>query len=317
MPAERLKVIRSNALDSATFNYKNLDVGMTRHAASAFVAVGALGWACIRFKLNAGYIVLFLLSFLIVASSWMAYFTLRRLKFQLGHTNNVFAGQPAIYNVTVQAPKRGGIRRNIDLFLGQTHQRTTLNPGESATLTLSHIAAGRGRGQTPIFLIQTVQPFGLWRIKGHWQPTSNHWVYPRPESNAPKATRPIAGGGEGKNSRPGNDTVSGLRPYARGDSPRRISWRALARSDGQVLASKQLESQESEMFWLTDEQAFAGTGETESMLSRLTAWVLEAHSKGWVFGLRLGGKEIAPAHSPAHLEQCLQALASHGIETTV
>ncbi len=136
MPAERLKVIRSNALDSATFNYKNLDVGMTRHAASAFVAVGALGWACIRFKLNAGYIVLFLLSFLIVASSWMAYFTLRRLKFQLGHTNNVFAGQPAIYNVTVQAPKRGGIRRNIDLFLGQTHQRTTLNPGESATLTL-------------------------------------------------------------------------------------------------------------------------------------------------------------------------------------
>ena len=96
---------------------------------------------------------------------------------------------------------------------------------------------------------------------------------------------------------------------------RRISWRAMARTNGQVIASKQLESHDSESFWLRDEDAATPTGNIESMLERLTAWVLEAHDKHWMFGLQIGARHIAPAHSLAHLEECLQALASHGKET--
>lgn len=314
MKRKRIKVMQSEALESISFDYKTLELGMTQHAASAYLAFGGLGWACIRYKLNAGYIVLFLLGFFIVASSWMAYFTLRKLKFSLVDSQDVFSGQPEVYSIQIEAPHRGGIRRNIDVFLADSFQRTTVMPGSSSKICMAQIASGRGRSKAPIFLIQTVQPFGFWRIKAKWQPTSTHWIYPKPEVGAPIFDASNSHDGMGSSSGHGHDTVSGLRPYARGDSARRISWRALARTGGRVLASKQVESQESESYWFTEEKAITQTRDIESMLSRLTAWVMDAHNKKTNYGLCLGNKKIGPDHSPEHLRECLQALASYGID---
>ena len=44
-------------------------------------------------------------------------------------------------------------------------------------------------------------------------------------------------------------------------------------------------------------------------LSRLAGWVLEAERGGALYGLRLPGSELAPAHGDAHRAACLQALA--------
>lgn len=296
---------------SATFDHKNLSLGFTRHAGSAFFALAGLGWACVRYKLNAGYMLLFFLGFVIVVTAWIGFFIVRKLTLSLLHTENVFSGSPAVYSVQIKAPARGGVRRNLDIYLGKSHQRVTLEPGQSVTVPLNCMAAGRGRGHVPVILLQTVQSFGFWRMSALWQPTATHWVYPRAEANAPSAADFSVSGLQGQRPCRGNDTVSGLIPYARGDSMRRIAWRAMARTNGQVIASKQLESHESELFWLSDIQASAGTANTEAMLERLTAWVLEAHAKGWLFGLQLGAKRIAPSHSAAHLDECLQALASH------
>jgi len=47
----------------------------------------------------------------------------------------------------------------------------------------------------------------------------------------------------------------------------------------------------------------------ETRLSRLAGWVVEAERGGALYGLRLPGVEIAPAHGDAHRAACLQALA--------
>ena len=47
----------------------------------------------------------------------------------------------------------------------------------------------------------------------------------------------------------------------------------------------------------------------EQRLSRLAAWVLAAEQGGIVYGLRLPGREFAPAQGDAHRRKCLEALA--------
>ena len=53
-----------------------------------------------------------------------------------------------------------------------------------------------------------------------------------------------------------------------------------------------------------------GLHEREAQLSRLTAWVLQAHEKNHRWELRLpSGTHIATDSGPLHMQRCLQALA--------
>ncbi len=49
--------------------------------------------------------------------------------------------------------------------------------------------------------------------------------------------------------------------------------------------------------------------DTESRLSQLCRWVIDAHERGEAFGLRLPGSAIEPNIGTAHRERCLDALA--------
>jgi uncharacterized protein (DUF58 family) len=60
--------------------------------------------------------------------------------------------------------------------------------------------------------------------------------------------------------------------------------------------------------WLT----WADTPErdAEQRLSRLTRWIVDAHSRGQAYGLRLPGIEHPPAFGRQHRHRCLSALAT-------
>jgi len=53
--------------------------------------------------------------------------------------------------------------------------------------------------------------------------------------------------------------------------------------------------------------------DTETRLSQLCLWVLESEAAQRVYGLRIPGKEIAPARGAAHRFACLRALAVYGM----
>lgn len=53
-------------------------------------------------------------------------------------------------------------------------------------------------------------------------------------------------------------------------------------------------------------------GDTETRISQLTRWVLDAHAAGLSYGLRLPGTERAPDSGEAHFRLCLEALALFG-----
>jgi uncharacterized protein (DUF58 family) len=133
-------------------------------------------------------------------------------------------------------------------------------------------------------------------------------VYPRPAPDA--LALPVSTGGQDEfTARPSDgDDFSGLRAYQAGDTPRRIAWKAAARS--QDLLTKQFSSQRGSSLHLDWSQA--PERDTEARLSRLTRWVLDAHAAGLVFALTLPGRNIAQGSGEAHLRRCLEALARFG-----
>jgi uncharacterized protein (DUF58 family) len=51
-------------------------------------------------------------------------------------------------------------------------------------------------------------------------------------------------------------------------------------------------------------------------LSQLSAWVLDAESQGYRYGLRLPGQVIEPDRGGGHRAACLKTLALHGLAET-
>ena len=102
----------------------------------------------------------------------------------------------------------------------------------------------------------------------------------------------------------GEDDFSGLREYVRGDSLKRVHWKALAREQGmQVKQFAGGSPVDVELNWKDT------VGPTEARISQLTQWVLEADTAGHRYRLILGGESIGPGQGTTHRESALRALA--------
>ncbi|MBK8185526.1 MAG: DUF58 domain-containing protein [Candidatus Competibacteraceae bacterium] len=98
---------------------------------------------------------------------------------------------------------------------------------------------------------------------------------------------------------------AGFRPYAPGDSPRRIAWKAATRAD--QLLVKQFVDQARPELWL--DWRLLGIENIESRLEQLCQWVLKAENDGHQYGLRLPGFKAPPACGEGQQRHCLEGLA--------
>jgi len=98
-----------------------------------------------------------------------------------------------------------------------------------------------------------------------------------------------------------------LRPFRSGDSVHRIAWktsaRNLARGGPLVVMERETGSRPWMFVWDTT------PGEVEERVSRLTACVLDAHARGYPYGLVLPTTTIPPGNGETHLHRCLRTLA--------
>jgi uncharacterized protein (DUF58 family) len=89
---------------------------------------------------------------------------------------------------------------------------------------------------------------------------------------------------------------------------RHINWKAYAREAG--LLVKQFGTTRAPELWIS----WHSTTErdTESRLSQLCRWLLDADAAGLAYGLQMPGLRIEPARGEAHRRHCLEILALHG-----
>lgn len=265
--------------------------------------------ASINYNLSLGYALVFLLGGVAVASILHAFRNLLHLSLSPGRAEPVFAGETPRYTMLV-SHTRDSRRPALRL---KAHGVTTafdLGPGDTAEAVLPGPAGPRGWRPLGRIAIETTYPLGFIRAWSVLVPDLRCLVYPAPEAAPPPLP---AGSGQGTgipHPGSGDDDFAGLRPWQTSDSPRRIAWKTLARG-GPMLAKQftGLDSGDLQLDW----HSLPDSLDTESRLSRLTAWVLAAGRNGQAFSLTLPDGSVTTGHGPQHIADCLRRLALFGL----
>ncbi|MFN0314162.1 MAG: DUF58 domain-containing protein [Burkholderiales bacterium] len=260
----------------------------------------------INYNLSLGFVLVFLLSGVGIASLLHTYRCLAGLTLRPGKSGAVFAGGSGTLEMLIRNPTAVH-RYSVELYLDNLGTTTVdVEPLSETTAQVSVPTQRRGVLRFKRWRITSTYPLGLTRAWGYAHLGSEIIVYPKPELSGPPPPLDAASGSEGQHGDHGQEDFAGLRRYQQGDSLKHIAWKALAH--GHPLLSKQFTGgvlPELHLRW-ADTGAQLGT---EGRLSRLCRWSMEASALGVPYELEIPGTRIPMGSGPAHDAACLQALA--------
>lgn len=261
----------------------------------------------INYGLALGYATTFLLAGVGLVSMLHTWRNLVGLTLRAGRAEPVHAGEIAELGLLLQNGA-GGERYAIELTVPGTAQPTRIDvsAGTEQLVSVALPTGRRGWQQVPRMKLATTWPLGLWRAWAWWHPQARVLVLPRLETPAPPF--PESGSSGTERAGRGEDDVAAIRPFRAGDSPRRLAWKAMARTGGDTLLVREFEGGSGGQLWL-DWDAMPPGLDVEARLSRLARWVVDAEAAGLDYGLALPSARLELAGGPAHRAACLEALA--------
>ena len=182
----------------------------------------------------------------------------------------------------------------------------SVGPFSSTTAEISLPAPKRGRFTLNHLIVLTVYPLGIFQVHTNLTVGKSYLVYPKPAGLRPWPEPEIFSEGDGESSEVrGGDDFVGTRPYRPGESMHHVDWKAVAR--GGSMNIKEFSGGGSAQLWF-DWSRLGGLG-SESRLSQLTRWVLEADKQGTSFGLKLLDTTIDIGSGSSHTLKCLSSMA--------
>jgi uncharacterized protein (DUF58 family) len=272
------------------------------------VFFGAVALLCVFGGLNYNNNVVLIMAFLVAAIGFVsllyAFLNLREVRVLGAHASPVFAGEPAQFQIHLDAPSA---RESLVIDWRNVTRVGDLDGREPAAFALVVPTTTRGMLPLPAFRLWTDYPFGLFYAWSHVRIAASAVVYPTPETNAPGWPATIEHEGASAARHVGDDDLVGLKPYASGDRAQRIAWAVYARSD--ELAVKDFRRAHSPR--LRFDLAACGGGDLEARLSRLCAWILRAEAERRDYSLTLGALQIASGRGREQRDRCLEALARY------
>lgn len=298
--------------DTLLLTQRNIYILPTRAGLMFGVTLLVLLIASINYQLSLGYVLTFLLAGSGVVSMHVTHNTLRGLTLHLRPPVAVFAGTPALLDITLTSAGRArfGIGLRMEAAPGGALAWTDVPEGGQSTAQVSFLPPRRGRQEVPAVHIETRFPLGLFRAWAVWRPAAQVLVYPRLEQPpAPLPPAMAVPGGPALRRHNDGGEVEGIRSYRRGDPLKMVVWKKAARSleSGGDLVTRDTSASVQQQLWLDWAQC-AGLA-PEDRLSRLASWVMAADRAGADHGLRLPGTELAPGHGETHRRTSLEALA--------
>lgn len=296
-----------------TLRFRRIYILPTRQGIGFAVAVSIMLLGSINYDNALGYVLSFLLIGAGLVSMLHAVRNLAGLRIGWEDGAPVFAGDTARFRLRVDnrgrrprfallarftQPKR---RRHDDEHV----RHFALDAGNLQRVELLAVAPRRGWFAPGLVTLATRFPFGLFRAWARIDTGQRCLVYPHPDGDQALPSSEPQPSGEIGTRGLGEDEFTGLREYRPGDSARRVHWKAVAREQG--VPVKIFGGGAAGVTWLR--WADARRPDTESRLSQLCRWVVDADACNLRYGLALPGVEIAPAHGAAHRHACLEALA--------
>lgn len=265
--------------------------------------------ASVNYALSLGYALSFILTGLFAATLLHTYRNLAGIEVHTIDKIDAFTGDKVAFLVSLLNnldETRHGIR------VSDNHGArllTHIEPRDSTQAMLTVLAERRGTHKLGRITLQSDWPLGLWTCWTYLHTPVEALVYPKPETNPPSLPFNTAED-EGPNSSPSLDgEVSGLREYRPGDSMGSIAWKSAAKGSGlQVRTFDTNKAPSSVVLNLKS----TGHYQLEDQLSRLCAWVVQAHASHTEFKLELPGEHLQSDAGEQHYLQALKLLALYG-----
>ncbi len=310
---------RLPSTDTWALGQRNIYILPTRAGLTFAATLVVMLLASINYQLNLGYALTFLLAGSGLVSMHLTHSNLRGLTLHMKPPPRGFAGEPVPLAIVLGNPGRA--RHGLALRLAaptaehsaQSQPTAAHAPvwcdvpaGGQTQTQLSWVPAQRGWHGLPTVTVETVFPLGLFRAWTVWRPAAQLLAWPQPEQPTPPLPAATNSKDEARHQRRRDGSeFDGVRPWRRGDTMRQVVWKKVARSN--QLVSRETTGAVGEELWL--EWAQSGVGGSEQRLSRLAAWLIAAEHAGLPCGLRLPGREMAPAATRGQRDAALDVLA--------
>lgn len=272
--------------------------GLVLASVLAAMLIGAL-----NFNNNPALLLVFLVGAVAVLSFHQTVAQLRDLSLLSLRAEPVHAGEPLQVEWLFENPN---VNPRSALVIDHHRQRRAfaLAAADRTAVMVPLATERRGLVQPGRVRLSTEFPFGIVRAWSWLYPEQALLVYPRAEPQAPPLPAQ-SGQDPGQRVRLPGDDWHGLRDHHGGDSPRRIAWKASARSDR--LLVKEFAEPLADALVLDFDQLLGL--DPERRIERLTRWVLDARAQQLPFRLLLPGADLGPGQGPEFAARCLRELA--------
>ncbi len=267
--------------------------------ATALLAVMLLG--ALNFNNNAALLLTYALGGVLLLSPWHAVRAIEGVVLERIEAEPVHAGQIVPVD-TAWSVADSRHRIALDLTGGAAPVRFDLAGEGRAGMQLP--TRLRGWQAVPALTLASDAPFGLFRAWSVLRPAQSLLVWPQPEVDT--AALPDRGTEIDRRARlaEGED-FEGLRDYRPGDPPRRVAWKASARSERLLVRDPAMPAAGPlDLRW--DDTASLPF---ELRVSRMTRWVIEAAGSGRRFRMQLPDMMLGPERGNEFRNRCLRALA--------
>ena len=264
----------------------------------------------VNYGKSLGFVLVFLLVGVGNVAMYATWRNLAELRLRAGGAAPVFAGETAVFSVHLEN-RDPLIRYSVAISQdGHEHEVVDIPASGITQVHTRKKALKRGLLKAGRFRLATQFPTGLFVAWTWIELNMSCVVYPRPVPGANLLPNSSSTDGENDIQGDGLEEFTGLRKYQSGDSWRRVSWKAAARSE--QLHTKEFAGGKPELQWI-EWKGIAASG-MEARLSIMTRLVLDAEAEHRHYGLRLPDIEIKPDQGNRHCQHCLKVLALYGID---
>lgn len=306
-PFIKFIIKRSGPFDAIVLDRRRVYILPTRRGVFFALLLLVLLIGSINYGKSLGFMLTFLLAGIGNVAMFATWRNLAGLKLLTGGGSSVFLGQRARFSVQLENNDTSSRYSLVLSHDGVEHEVVDVLSNQLAQAHFTVLAEQRGLQRPGRFRLASRFPSGLFEAWTWIELNMSALVYPRPVDSASFPTGAIGRDGDAAHNGAGHEDFSGLRKYRQGDSWRRVSWKASARSE--QVYSKEFSGARPELVWI--DWNYISAKDVEQRLSIMTRLVIDAEAAAEQYGLRLPQLEISPDTGKSHYHQCLRVLAMY------
>ena len=283
---------------------------ITRH--NIYILPSKSGWlfiltliailsGAINYNNSMAYLLCFFLASLGFIAMLQTHQNLNGIIISSAHSSSVYCGRAVEFNFNVSTKDH----QHHFAICTENNKSFSVKDDFTSEFFITETSKKRGRKNPDRFKIYTEFPLGLFYAWTQVKINNPVIIYPKPVKYSSIATSFFAGNKQ-KENLTGDDDYSGIREFKKGDSPKKLAWKAIAKTN--QLYTKEFHT-ESGDYLIFDFDQLNHITNTEEKLSILCGLILNASKEKSTYGLKLPDKNIKPDHGDLHKHKCLSLLA--------